>query len=102
MEYPGPPPPCYARRRGRAAGVARSDRWVRSMWQILFSRYSGPLVALGGLAAVACLACSWYINRLQEDLARTVRQDVVAMEAVDALQLKLRHLRVHCLVLVAD
>src|SRR3954451_19807795 len=72
------------------------------MTQILLSRYSGPLVALGGLVAVACLACSWYINRLQEDLARTVRQDAAGMEAVDALQLKLRHLRVHALVLVAD
>ena len=72
------------------------------MWHFLFSFYSGPLVALGVLVAVACLACSWYINRLQADLARTIRQDAAAMEAADDLQVQLRHLRVHSLVLVAD
>lgn len=72
------------------------------MRQLLFSRYSGPLVALGALVAVACLVCSWYINRLQADLARAVRQDAVAMEAAVDLQVQLRHLRVHSLVLVAD
>jgi two-component system, NtrC family, sensor histidine kinase HydH len=72
------------------------------MRQFLFSRYSGPLVAFGALVAVACLSCSWYINRLQADLAKAVRQDVSGMEAADELQLQLRHLRVHSLVLVAD
>ncbi len=72
------------------------------MREFLFSRYSSPLVGLGGLVAVACLACSWYINRLQAELARAVRQDAAGMEAADDLQLQLRHLRVHSLVLVAD
>ena len=72
------------------------------MRQFLFSRYSSPSVALGVLVAVACLACSWYINRLQEDLARTIRQDTAAMEAADDFQLQLRHLRVHSLIFVAD
>lgn len=72
------------------------------MRQFLFSWYSGPLVALGALVAVACLACSWYINRLQKDLARAVRQDAAGMEAAVDLQVQLRHLRVHSLVLVAD
>jgi signal transduction histidine kinase len=72
------------------------------MRQLLFSRYSGPLVTLGGLVAVACLASTWYINRLQADLTRAVRQDAAAMEAADDLQLQLRHLRVHSLVFVAD
>lgn len=72
------------------------------MRQFLFSLYSGPLVALGALVAVACLACSWYINRLQSELARAVRQDAVGMEAAVDLQVQLRHLRVHSQVLVAD
>lgn len=85
------------------AGDRCSSTWERmAMKQLLFSRYSGPLVALGSLVAVACLACSWYINRLQSDLAQTVHQDAAGMEAADDLQLQLRHLRVHALVLVAD
>src|SRR5262245_41566237 len=72
------------------------------MRQFLFGWHSGPLVALGALVAVACLACSWYINRLQADLARAVRQDAVGVEAALDLQVQLRHLRVHSLVLVAD
>src|SRR5580692_5492104 len=72
------------------------------MRRVLFSVYSGPLVGLGALVAVACLAGSWYINRLQAELARTVRQDVSAMEAAINLQVQLRHLRVHSLVFAAD
>ncbi|HEX4610790.1 MAG TPA: histidine kinase dimerization/phospho-acceptor domain-containing protein, partial [Urbifossiella sp.] len=67
-----------------------------------FVRHAWPLVALGGLVAVACLASTWYINRLQADLARAVRYDAVGMEAAVELQVQLRHLRVHSLVLVAD
>jgi two-component system sensor histidine kinase HydH len=72
------------------------------MRRFLFNLYSGPLVALGILVAVACLAGSWYINRLQAELARAVSQDAAGMEAAVDLQLQLRHLRVHSLVLFAD
>ena len=72
------------------------------MRRFLFNLYSGPLVALGFLVAVACLAGSWYINRLQAELARAVSQDAAGMEAAVDLQLQLRHLRVHSLVLFAD
>jgi signal transduction histidine kinase len=68
----------------------------------LFNLYSGPLVALGVLVAVACLAGSWYINRLQSELARAVSQDAAGAEAAFDLQLQLRHLRIHSLVLFAD
>jgi two-component system sensor histidine kinase HydH len=68
----------------------------------LFGRYSRPFVALGGLVAVACLASTWYINRLQADHARAVRFDAAGMESAVELQVQLRHLRVHSLVLVAD
>lgn len=72
------------------------------MKEFLFGRYSGPLVALGGLVAVACLASTWYINRLQADLARAVRHDAAGMEAAVDLMVRLRHLRVHSLVLIAE
>ena len=72
------------------------------MKQLLFGRYSWPLVAFGGLVAVACLGSTWYINRLQTDLARAVRNDAAGMEAAVELQVQLRHLRVHTLVLVID
>ncbi|MCC6417289.1 MAG: hypothetical protein IT429_03470 [Gemmataceae bacterium] len=72
------------------------------MRRFLLSCYSGPLVAFGVLVAVACLAGSWYINHLQANLALAVRQNVAGMEAALDLQVQLRHLRVHSLVLVAD
>jgi two-component system, NtrC family, sensor histidine kinase HydH len=72
------------------------------MRQFLFGQYAGPLLALGGLVAIACLVSTRYINRLQADLARTVRHDAAGREAAVDLQVQLRHLRVHSLVLVAD
>ena len=72
------------------------------MKHYLLGRYSRPFVALGGLVAVACLASTWYINRLQADHARAVRYDAAGMEAAVELQVQLRHLRVHSLVLVAN
>jgi two-component system sensor histidine kinase HydH len=72
------------------------------MKRLLFGRYSWPFVALGGLLAIACLASTWYINRLQSDLARAVRHDVARMDAADELQVQLRHLRFHTLVCAAD
>jgi two-component system sensor histidine kinase HydH len=72
------------------------------MRQLLFNVYSGPLVALGILVAIACLAGSWYINRLEAELAHAVSQDAAGMAAAVDLQLQLRHLRVHSLVLFAE
>ena len=72
------------------------------MNQFLFGRHSWPFVLLGGLLAAACLASTWYINRLQADLARAVRHDASRMEAADELQVQLRHLRFHTLVYAAD
>ena len=69
---------------------------------LLFNRYSGPLVALGTLVAVVCLSGSWYINRLQASLTQAVRQDAAGMVAAVDLQVQLRHLRVHSLILVAE
>ena len=72
------------------------------MAAVQFGRQGLPLVVLGGLVAVACLASTWYINRLQSDLARAVRHDAVRMDAADELQVQLRHLRFHTLIAAAD
>jgi two-component system, NtrC family, sensor histidine kinase HydH len=72
------------------------------MAQPQFSRYAGPFVALGGLVALAGLASTWYINRLQTDLARTVRQDAARLEAAEVLQIYFRQLRFHSLMVAAD
>lgn len=72
------------------------------MNQFLFARSSWPFVVLGGLLAAACLASTWYINRLQGDLATAVRHDAARMEAADELQVQLRHLRFHSVVCAAD
>src|SRR4051812_4570661 len=72
------------------------------MRQFLFAHFAWPFVGLGGLVAAACLASTWYINRLQSDLGRAVRHDVVRMEAADELQLRLRHLRFHSVMAAAD
>src|SRR5262249_34666048 len=54
--------------------VHLGDRRRTAMRELL-GRYSWPLVSLGGLLALACLASTLYINRLQSDLAQTVRHD---------------------------
>lgn len=82
--------------------IRHYDAEMFAVRQFPFNFYSGPLVALGALVAVACLACSWYINRLQSDLSRAVRQEAVGMVAATDIQVQLRHLRVHSLVLVSD
>ncbi len=72
------------------------------MNRFMFARHSVPFVALGGLVAVACLASTWYINRLQTDLAHAVRHDAARMRAAGELQIRLRQLRFHSLMVAAD
>jgi signal transduction histidine kinase len=71
------------------------------MRHLFLSRYSGPFIALGGLLALACLASTWYINRLQSDLARAVHHDAARLEAAEEIQILLRQLRLHSLVATA-
>lgn len=82
--------------------MLRQPGWGKKMNRLLIGRFSWPLVTLGALLAVACLASTRYINRLQSDLARAVRHDVARMDAADELQVQLRHLRFHALVYAAD
>lgn len=85
-----------------SGGKRPSDSVGATIKGVLFGRYSGPLIGLGGLVAVACLASTWYINRLQTDLARAVRHDAARLDAADELQVQLRHLRFHSLICAAD
>ncbi|WP_439629565.1 sensor histidine kinase [Gemmata sp.] len=66
------------------------------------ARFAWPMVAIGGVLAAACLASTWYITRLQTDMARAIRHDAARMDAADELQVQLRHLRFHTLVGAAD
>jgi signal transduction histidine kinase len=72
------------------------------MQQLLFSRYSGPFIVLGGLVAVTSLVSTWYINHLQADLARAVHEDAVRLTTAEELQIRLRQLRFHSLMAAAD
>lgn len=72
------------------------------MSRALSGRHYGPFVLLGGVVAAACVVSSWYINRLQGDLARAVRHDAARMDAADELQVQLRHLRIHTVMYAAD
>src|SRR5262249_13145885 len=92
----------YTERVGQRRVVGLVPGREGKMRQFLLGRYARPFVTLGGLVAVACLASIWYINRLQSDMARTVRHDVAQMEAADELQLRLRQLRFHSLMAAAD
>jgi two-component system, NtrC family, sensor histidine kinase HydH len=72
------------------------------MKQVLFGRYSWPFVLLGGLLAGACLASTWYINRLQSDMARAVRHDAARMDASQELQIRVRQHRFHSMMAAAE
>ncbi len=61
-----------------------------------------PIVVLGGLLAVACLISTWYINKLQTDLARAVGQDVASVQVAQELQIHLRQLRLRLLLYEAN
>lgn len=72
------------------------------MHSLIFSRFSGPLVALGSLVAAACLGSTWYLDRLPSDLAHAVRRHTAQLEAADELQLRLRQLRLQAVMFAAD
>ncbi len=61
-----------------------------------------PLIGLGALLAVACLASIWYINRLQADLGETLRTEAAEVQAAQELQIQLRQLRFHLILQAAD
>ncbi len=67
-----------------------------------FLRFAWPMVVIGGFLALACLTSTWYINRLQADMAKAIRHDAAGREAVQELQIQLRQLRFHSLMAVAD
>jgi signal transduction histidine kinase len=67
-----------------------------------FLRFAWPMVVIGGLLALACLASTWYIHHLQSDMTRAIRQDAAGREAAQELQIRLRQLRFHSVMAAAD
>jgi len=72
------------------------------MKRLLFPYVAWPLVGLGILLAVACLAGVWYINKVEADLGRAVRYDVRRLQAAEEMQVWLRQLRFHSTLYAAD
>jgi two-component system sensor histidine kinase HydH len=64
--------------------------------------YAWPMLVLAGLLCGACLVSIWSINRLSLDLGRSLREDAAGLQAAQEMQVQLRHLRFHALMLAAD
>lgn len=66
-----------------------------------FIRFAWPVVGLGCLLTLACLAATVYIGRVQADLRETLRADAARLRAAQQAQIHLREYRVHTIVLAA-
>ena len=72
------------------------------MKRVMFIYLAWPLVGLGFLLALACLAGVFYINKLEADLGRAVQYDVKRLQAAEDMQIWLRQLRFHSLLYAAQ
>jgi signal transduction histidine kinase len=54
-----------------------------------------PAVAIGILLFGACLASTWYVNRLQTNLAHILTENVKSQQAAQQLEIQVRRLRFH-------
>jgi signal transduction histidine kinase len=61
-----------------------------------------PAVLIGLLLLGACLASASYINRLQTNLARILRENVTSQEAAQELEIEVRRLRFHSFLNLID
>jgi signal transduction histidine kinase len=68
---------------------------------ILF-RVTAPALALGLLLLAACFASAWSIQRLQNDLANILSQNVASLQAAQELEISVRRLRFHELLYLMD
>jgi signal transduction histidine kinase len=68
----------------------------------LFFQVAGPALVIGLVLLGACLASAWYINRLQNNLASILSQNVSSLRAAQELEIKLRQLRFHSFLYVID
>jgi signal transduction histidine kinase len=63
---------------------------------------TAPAVFIALLLCGTCLACAWYISRLQATTARIVSQHVASLQAAQELEMHVRQLRYHCFVYLLD
>jgi two-component system, NtrC family, sensor histidine kinase HydH len=68
----------------------------------IFVQVTAPAVLIGVILCGTCLACAWYISRLQETTARIVSQNVASLQAAQDLVIHVRQLRYHCFVYLLD
>lgn len=61
-----------------------------------------PAVLIGLLLLGACLASASYINQLQTNLARILRENVTSLEAAQELEIEVRRLRFHSFLYLID
>jgi signal transduction histidine kinase len=61
-----------------------------------------PAVFIGLLLCATCLACAWYVNRLQSNFANILAQNVSSMQAAQQLEISARQLRFHCFLYLID
>jgi signal transduction histidine kinase len=63
---------------------------------------SAPAVLVGLTLLGVCLAGTWSVSRLQSNLAHILSDNVASLEAAQELEIRLRQLRFHSLLYVAD
>lgn len=61
-----------------------------------------PLVGLGTLLSVACMASIWYINRLEAELGKSLRADTAELRAAQEAQIRLCQLQFHSVIHAAE
>jgi signal transduction histidine kinase len=65
-------------------------------------RVAAPAVALGLLLLTACLAGVRYINRIQQNLAEILRENVTSLQAAHEVEISVRQLRFRSLLYLSD
>jgi two-component system sensor histidine kinase HydH len=68
----------------------------------IFFQVTAPAVLIGVLLCGTCLACAWYISRLQATTARIVSENVASLQAAQDLVIHVRQLRYHSFVYLLD
>jgi signal transduction histidine kinase len=61
-----------------------------------------PAVVIGLLLFGACLAGTWYVDRLQTNLARLLSENVASQAAAQTLEIQIRRLRFHSFLYLVD
>jgi signal transduction histidine kinase len=81
-------------------------RWFAEVLAVMsrriFLQVTAPAVLTGLLLCGICLACAWYLSRLQATTARIVSNNVASLQAAQELEMHVRRLRYHCFVYLLD